>query len=379
LFKFQGDTVARIRRLVLVVVISFAAGGCAGVCSVDCRWPGAVPSTLESTETKADKDKKPPKVLLEWTIGKKEEDKKNDDGKKGKKDTNQGDQNDNGQSGKNSNPENNAENEQPKKVEPDRPHLAEASTTVGEGRVVLEAGYTFSEGPGGAQLHTYPEGLLRIGMFADWFEFRIGQDFASHRVTTLGPVAGQGSTAGLFQAGRILSHTGETGPGIAVSETGAQDLYLGVKLGLTEQKKWLPESALVLQMTVPTGSRAFTAGQVLPGVNYDVTWEIVKNFFALEGIISANRVRDDTGHFYIIIAEGLTPTVNLTRQLEAFVDLFGFFAEGAVSRTVGPQYYAVAGLQYYVTLNLALDVRAGLGLTKHSSDYLVGTGFTARY
>jgi Putative MetA-pathway of phenol degradation len=51
--------------------------------------------------------------------------------------------------------------------------------------------------------------------------------------------------------------------------SGAQDLYLGVKLGLTEQHGWLPATVVIPQMTVPTGSAEVTARRVLPGVNVD--------------------------------------------------------------------------------------------------------------
>src|SRR5262245_13601681 len=50
----------------------------------------------------------------------------------------------------------------------DRPHLAEATTTVGLGRVQIENGYTyFIDGADGTQVqtHSYPETLLRVGMF----------------------------------------------------------------------------------------------------------------------------------------------------------------------------------------------------------------------
>src|SRR5712664_1842146 len=35
--------------------------------------------------------------------------------------------------------------DEPKRLDPDRPHLPESSTAVGKGRIVLESGYTFSE------------------------------------------------------------------------------------------------------------------------------------------------------------------------------------------------------------------------------------------
>jgi len=132
--------------------------------------------------------------------------------------------------------------EEEERLDPDRPHFPEASTTVGKGRVVLESGYTFKEKGSSFFSHSYPEGLLRIGIFADWFEFRIGQN--------------------VFNQER-------TAAGVRTSASGPQDLYLGVKLALAEQKHYLPQIALIPQMTVPTGGRAVTAGRVLPGLNVD--------------------------------------------------------------------------------------------------------------
>src|SRR5262249_40769026 len=149
--------------------------------------------------------------------------------------------------------------------------------------------------------HSYPEALLRIGAFADWLEFRVAQNF----------ISGTGHVPGPAELERPAHTTSE-------SASGAQDLNLGIKLGLTEQKRLLPESALILQMTVPTGSGQFTNGEVLPGVNYDFSWEVVKERFSIEGVISANGARDDVDHSYVSVATGLTGICNLTRDLEMF-------------------------------------------------------------
>lgn len=50
----------------------------------------------------------------------------------------------------------------------DRPHFAEAATTVGFGRVQIETGYTyFLDRDNGTRVatHSYPETLLRAGIF----------------------------------------------------------------------------------------------------------------------------------------------------------------------------------------------------------------------
>src|SRR5262249_19830613 len=148
------------------------------------------------------------------------------------------------------------------RLDPDRPHFPEASTTVGLGRAMLESGYTFTKKGTTFSSHSYPEALLRAGMFAEWFEFRIGQNFVNQRLTD-----------------------GD----ITKSANGAQDLYLGVKLALTEQKGLLPTMAIIPQTNVPTGSPSVTAHQALPGLNIDCSWEVVKDFFGIELLIANNR------------------------------------------------------------------------------------------
>jgi outer membrane putative beta-barrel porin/alpha-amylase len=119
-------------------------------------------------------------------------------------------------------------------LDADRPHFPEATTTVGKGRAILESGYTFTKKGDSFLSHSAPEALLRVGMFADWFEFRIAQNFLHQRQTV----------------------EGET-----VTASGAQDLYLGVKLALTEQKGLLPAMVVIPQMTVRGGDRSQSASR----------------------------------------------------------------------------------------------------------------------
>jgi hypothetical protein len=117
--------------------------------------------------------------------------------------------------------------------------------------------------------------------------------------------------------------------GIHASENGAQDLYLGAKLPLIEQRQYLPEIALIPQMTVPTGSRSVTAGRVLPGLNVDCGWQVIQGLFNIELLIATNEVRDDGHRSHLEVATGLTAAVQLTRDLEAFVEWDAFYSAGA--------------------------------------------------
>ncbi|OLB13057.1 MAG: hypothetical protein AUG14_05615 [Candidatus Rokubacteria bacterium 13_1_20CM_2_68_19] len=242
--------------------------------------------------------------------------------------------------------------EEEERLDPDRPHFPEATTTVGKGRVILESGYTFTEKRSSFSSQTYPEALLRVGMFAEWFEFRIGQNFLRQEQTVAGTTT---------------------------RESGAQDLYLGVKLALIEQDGYVPQIALIPQMTVPTGSKGVTAGRVLPGVNVDFSWEIVKDLFDVELLIATNSVADGNLESHVEVATGLTAAVALTRKLQAFVEWDAFYPVGSGGADTGTRHYAVGGLIYFFTKNLAVDVRAGVGLNRQANDVIAGTGFAVRY
>ena len=237
------------------------------------------------------------------------------------------------------------------RIDPDRPHLPEASTTVGLGRAVLESGYTFSQKAGEQLSHSYPESLIRVGAFADWFELRIGQNFMSEQRTV---------------------------SGLTRSSGGFQDLYLGAKIALTEQNGLIPQTALIPQMTVPTGSSDETAHRVLAGLNTDFSWDIVKDRFGIELLVANNQIRDELGGIQYQLATGLTGVFQATKQLELFAEWDAYYTRGGLASTL-PEHYAVGGLVYFITPNLAVDARAGVGINHRSNDVLAGVGFAIRH
>jgi hypothetical protein len=129
------------------------------------------------------------------------------------------------------------------------------------------------------------------GVFAEWFEVRIGQNFLSQKHTI---------------------------SGLTSKAVGIQDLYIGVKVAVTEQKGLLPEIALIPQMTVPSGSQEVTGGRVLPGLNVDGTWEVVPNRYGVEFVVGNNRVSDDPLNSHFELETGITQVFQLSRKLEAF-------------------------------------------------------------
>jgi Putative MetA-pathway of phenol degradation len=326
---------ARRRPLVAISLGLALATGCTSVARPDIVRSQA--PTTETDQPKKDDEKKngkengekpeaPPKTLFEWAIGPKDE----------KKDGNGA--------------------EEVKPIETDRPDFTEASSTVGLGRVQLEAGYTyFRDRSGGTTTvtRTYPEALLRVGLFADWFEARIGYTYGSARDVAFGV------------------------PGDRTA--GSADLYVGTKLALTEQSGHLPELGLILQALVPTGSRAVTANQVLPGVNFLFGWDVIEDCLTAGGSLQVNRLQDDTGHYYAAFAQSFTVGYQLTRQLSAFTEWFAIYPSGAQEPNFSAQHYVDGGFAYKVTPDFQLDIRVGYGLTGSATDFFTGAGFAVRY
>jgi Putative MetA-pathway of phenol degradation len=234
----------------------------------------------------------------------------------------------------------------------DRPDFTEASCTVGKGVRQLEMGYTFTyddDGTTRVNAHSVPEFLLRAGVLAEWLELRVGWNYA-------------------FE-------TTESG-GESESLEGSEDLYVGLKLGLTQQQGILPEMALMPQMTIPLGT-SFTSNRVLPGVNWLYGWEI-NDFLSTAGSTQVNLALDDlTSDEYVEVAQSWTVGYSLGERMGAYTEWFVFIPAGAESART--QHYLDGGLTYSVTNDLQLDVRVGKGISSTADDFFSGAGAVVRW
>lgn len=235
----------------------------------------------------------------------------------------------------------------------DRPHIAEAASTVGLGRVQFENGYTFFvDGAGGetTELHSFPETLVRVGLFRDWFEFRA--QYNAFAIDVDSP-SGGGTTQG------------------------SDDLYLGAKVALTDQAGVLPELTIFPQMRVPTGSPALSSDEVLPGMNFVYAWRVAPRL-EIECNTNVNRRRDpDMGSFYTEYLQTFNFEFDLSRRIMLFNEFVIFWPVGAVS--VPGQAYSHAGFHLFLRPNLQVDVHAAVGLNAGAADMFGGSGLSWRW
>jgi Putative MetA-pathway of phenol degradation len=235
----------------------------------------------------------------------------------------------------------------------DRPDFTESSVTVGYSVVQLETGYTFthdSENGDTTDSHSFPESLLRIGAFAEWFEFRIDWNFVEEH-TDIG--------------------------GVEDTFSGAEDLGLGMKLALTPQERLLPETAIIFQMTVPSGSSEFTADEVLPGFNYLYGWDI-NDAWSTGGSTAVNRAVDEvTGDSYVELAQSWTVGHSWTDRIGSYLEWFVIAPSSA--DTTETEHYFNGGSTVLLNDDIQWDIRAGLGLNDSADDFFTGTGLSLRY
>ncbi len=244
----------------------------------------------------------------------------------------------------------------PKLDEPlvtDRPDFTEASSCVGRGVFQLESGYTFTEdrnATGSSRSHSFPESTFRIGMFADWFELRIVWNYEVATQTQFG-----------------VSRA---------TQSGADDLVLGAKWGLTGQAGFLPEMAVITRSTVPTGAGAFSSNEMLPGIAWCNGWK-VNDWLETGTLTSMDRaLDDDTGDPYLQLAQSWTFNYRLAEPLHAYTEWFVIAASGA--DTNHTQHYMDGGFTYLVNNDVQLDIRGGVGLNEAANDYFVGSGISFR-
>jgi hypothetical protein len=235
----------------------------------------------------------------------------------------------------------------------DRPDFTESSVTVGYGVAQLETGYTYtydSAGDDVVRSHSFPESLLRLGMFAEWFEWRIDWNYGV-----------EDSDIG----------------GVEDRISGSEDLGLGMKIALTPQEQILPETAIILQMTVPSGSEEFTADEVLPGFNYLYGWDINEEWSTGGSTAINNQTDDETTDSFVEFAQSWTVGHPWSDDVGSYAEWFVIVPASAdTNRT---EHYFNGGFTYLFTNDLQWDIRAGVGLNDAADDFFAGSGLSVRY
>lgn len=243
------------------------------------------------------------------------------------------------------------------RIETERHDFTQSTKTVGRGVVQIESGYSLfykDKNEEIEQTHTLPETLLRWGI-SDDIEFRLRWTYLWR----------------FFDSEENVN--------------GAQDLIWSIKLGMTEECGWIPESALEIRSAVPTGGDDFTLGRVEVGFDLIYAWELAPGW---EFYGSTGYIPGGLGDI------GLIPDEPQVDDFEAWSQSFALGIELSEKVTMYNEWYGIysyalednfsvnvynIGVDYYISDDFVLDFRAGVGLTSDADDFFTGIGGGYRF
>jgi hypothetical protein len=260
-----------------------------------------------------------------------------------------------GEAGGEGRPEGRGEGRSEVEIETDRDSFTPATTTAGRGRVITEAAYSFLDNRGVAETHSFPEMIVRYGV-GERFELRLGWNYE---------VGGAGSE---------VSGSGSEGDTF-VDRAGVEEesrLAYGFKARLTEQARWVPDSAVIVQATTPTSGAATDTHLITTSV---FGWEL------------PNRWKWDTGFRYgtaseeedrfVVYAPSTVLKVPVGERWNLHAEYFGLFSQDKADDFV--RHYFSPGAHFLVTPDFEIGTRVGWGLNDQSARFFVNAGLGWRY
>ncbi len=232
----------------------------------------------------------------------------------------------------------------------DRGGFLVSSTTVGDGRLHIEAGVNYERDKRGAlksQAWTTPA-ALRYGIGND-LELRLESD--------------------------AFTRQREGGTGADGKQSGFADAALGVKWHDVHDGATFGSAAWWLSMELPSGSRAFKGDGLRPALYRVMEWTLSAD----DGLALMPGVkydRDATGHFWSGALGGAYNRA-LSERVGASLAIEGKQLAG--SRHGGNVVTSTISLAYLLNKDVQLDTGASFGLNEHSPDFAWTAGVSARF
>ncbi|MFK5923145.1 MAG: transporter [Verrucomicrobiota bacterium] len=238
-------------------------------------------------------------------------------------------------------------------IETDRDSFTPATTLVAPSKIMIEAAWTFIDNRDAKETHSLPELLIRYGA-TDWLELRVGANYEIG-----GEAADVSNSKGAFAEGGKHEDGG--------LEEDANVNY-GLKFAITDQRGWLPDSALIIQGSTPILGHS-TATSF--GGYYVFGWELRNGWLWDTSIRYGTRGGDEGS------SEQWAPStvikIPLSEKTKAHLEYFGNFDNTPDSKT--EKHYISPGVHYLITKNLEVGIRVGWGLNDQAAKFFSNIGF----
>ena len=228
-------------------------------------------------------------------------------------------------------------------LNPDRPNESKTPELVKGNNLQVEAGLMKEKINGSQTLYQHPHALFRYGLF-NALELRM----------------------------EIVSQTIKDNIS-KESAKGLTPVYFGVKAKILPEHDWMPSIGALAKVGVPSLASGdyFVDGipfefRVLFNNNVSSNFSLQYNFGVAWN--ETNNQKDNKQWMYT-----LTPSYSITKDFHVFLEEYAFLRNGT-----GSEHYLDGGVQYFLSKDFAVDLAAGVGTSKMSSDFFVEGGFSYR-
>lgn len=243
------------------------------------------------------------------------------------------------------------------RIETERHDFTQSATTVGRHVLQIEAGYSYfykDHDEEIEQAHTTPEMMWRFGLTDD-IEFRLRWNYAWQFI-----------------------NEGE-------SVDSAEDLRWSLKFAVTDQACLMPESALEVRFTAPTGGSAFSTEQVEFGLDYIYIWDFCERWelfgstgFGSNGFGDFGLLPEEpASERFTVWSQSAGVGTELTERATLYAEYFGLFSDNLEDEFSIHMFNL--GVDFYVSDDFVLDVRVGKGLSEDADDFFAGVGGGYRF
>lgn len=257
--------------------------------------------------------------------------------------------------------ESNSSANEENRIETERHDFTQSVKTVGKGVGQFEFGYLYTykdQDDEISQTHATPELVFRYGV-TDRIEVAMRFNYVW----------------------RFFGSEEDIG-----NEDSAEDMRLGVKFETSEQDDWLPQTAIDVRMTVPTGGNSWTTNKVEVGTKLIYAWELAERVelsgstgLGTNGIgnVAFQEAGHGQGDDFVIWFTSVALGFPLSEEMEAYVEYYGLWSDGFSNEVV--QNYFNIGIDFLITDDYVLDFRIGKGLSRDAEDFFVGVGGGYRF
>ena len=154
-------------------------------------------------------------------------------------------------------------------------------------------------------------------------------------------------------------------------ESGLEPVELGAKIALWEEKKLLPKTSLIFHFAIPKlASKKFRADKLAPNFRFTMQNSIT-DAIAIGYNLGAewDGYNDEATWIYTF-----APGFSIGKKWYGYVEAFGF-----ISRLREPEHSLDAGIAWYATPDLKLDLSSGFGISNAAPDWYVAFGWSVRF